>query len=254
MTATVTHTLGKFVWRELFTPDVEAAKAFYGGVFGWSWNTMPMGDEGDYTLCVLGEKNVGGIMDLAHIPGEHGIPPHWSLYASVEDVDRAAAKAVELGGKQLNDCSDIPGVGRFASIQDPRGAMLNLFRASNGDGEDREPGVGEFCWEHLNTSDPAAAVPFYTEVVGWGTQAFGPMSFFTREAGTKPVAVVSQVPVGVQPHWLTYVKVDDLAATNDKVRALGGTVIEERITVPGKGSFALLQDPFGAFFMTSQPE
>lgn len=254
MTTTVTYSPGKFVWRELFTRDVEGAKRFYGGIIGWSAQDMPMGEDWSYTIWAHGEKQVGGMMDLANLPGGGDqVPPHWSVYVSVDDVDQATERAIAAGGTLLNPCMDIPNVGRFAVIQDPQGAVFNLFKSAAGDGPDTPPGVGDFSWEHLNTSDPDAAVAFYTGVVGWGTMSFGGMTMFTRDAGKTPVAVVSQAPAGVPSHWLTYVTIKDLAATNAKARDLGATVLEERIEVPGKGAFALHQDPWGAFYMLSEP-
>ncbi|HEY9855611.1 MAG TPA: VOC family protein [Stenomitos sp.] len=253
MAETVTHAPGKFVWRELFTPDVEASKRFYGGLFGWNWSTMPMGEGmSTYTMAMVGDQTIAGFMDLAHLPEGDPVPPHWSVYVYVDDVDQALERAIAAGGRACSDATDIPGVGRFAVVRDPQGAMFNLFRATQGGGEAREPGFGEFHWEHLNTSDPEAAIAFYTQVVGWGTESFGPVSFFTREDGTEQVGVVSQAPAGVPAHWITYVRVADLAATNAKAKELGAEVIEERIDVPGRGAFALLKDPFGVLFMTSE--
>lgn len=63
MTATITHTLGKFVWHELYSPDVEASKRFYADVFGWRWQDAPMGDF-TYRLAYLGDHQIGGMVDI----------------------------------------------------------------------------------------------------------------------------------------------------------------------------------------------
>jgi hypothetical protein len=253
MTTTLTYTLGKFVWRELLTRDLEGAKRFYGELFGWRIQDVPFGEGGTYTLLYSGETQVGGMMDLAHVSGGANVPPHWGVYVSVADVDAAAAKVAPAGGKVFVPPTDIPEVGRFAVIQDPQGAVFSLFRSAKGDMPDAEPAVGEFCWEHLHTTDPTAALPFYTEVVGWGVQEMMGLHFFNRNHGQTPLAVVSQTPEGVPAHWLTYVRVADLDATVAKTRELGGEAIEPRIDVPGMGAFALLKDPAGAYFMLSQP-
>lgn len=247
MTATITYSPGKFVWRELLTHDFEGAKRFYAELFGWAMKAMPTPGV-TYAWAATGDKDVAGILEL-----ECEEPmAYWAPYVSVADVDGAAETAVAHGGMLVMGPTDLPEVGRFAFIRDPLGAHFYLFHAANGDGEETEPRVGEFCWEHLNTADPAQALAFYTKVVGWGVQSFGPMSFFMRDEGTKPVAVVSQAPAGMPAHWLSYVMVDDLAATNAKAKELGAEVIEERIEVPGKGAFALLKDPSGAAFMLSE--
>jgi hypothetical protein len=112
---------GAFSWSELMTPDVAPAKKFYGKLFGWEMQDMPM--EGmTYTVLNAGGSPVGGIMAT---PKEAaGAPPHWGTYVTVSDVDATAKQAVELGGTLLVSPRDIPGVGRFCLIRDPQGAML----------------------------------------------------------------------------------------------------------------------------------
>ena len=112
---------GAFSWCELMTPDVSAAKDFYGKLFGWQMQDMPM--EGTtYTVLNAGGAPVGGIM--APPPQAAGMPPQWGAYVTVEDVDATAKQAVELGGSLLLPPHDIPGVGRFCLIRDPQGAHL----------------------------------------------------------------------------------------------------------------------------------
>ena len=117
-----------FVWHECNVPDVAAAKAFYGQVVGWTTQDMPMGEMGTYTMFCNNGIPVGGIMatvgDMAHVP------PHWSVYVAVADVDSAAAKAEELGGKIVVPAFDIPTIGRTCLVTDPQGAMFWLFKGA----------------------------------------------------------------------------------------------------------------------------
>ena len=115
---------GAFSWSELLTSDVEAAKAFYTKLFGWTTKDMPM--EGiTYTVVRSGGKDVGGIM---HIPAQaQGMPASWGCYVTVDDVDATARTAQELGGKVLMGPQDIPDVGRFCAIQDPQGAVITAI-------------------------------------------------------------------------------------------------------------------------------
>jgi hypothetical protein len=115
---------GAFSWSELLTTDVEAAKAFYTKLFGWSTKDMPM--EGmNYTVVGAAGKDVGGIMKIP--PHAQGMPPSWGCYVTVDDVDAIAKMAQELGGKVLMGPQDIPGVGRFCVIQDPQGAVISAI-------------------------------------------------------------------------------------------------------------------------------
>lgn len=115
---------GAFSWSELLTTDVEAAKAFYTKLFGWSTKDMPM--EGmNYTVVSAGGKEVGGIMTIPAVA--KGMPPSWGCYVTVDDVDATARTAQELGGKVLLEPKDIPDVGRFCVIQDPQGAVISAI-------------------------------------------------------------------------------------------------------------------------------
>lgn len=257
MTTTLTYTLGKFVWRELFTKDVAGAKRFYGDMFGWRAEDRPMGPDWSYTLWYNGDKQIGGMMDLAHLPaGSDHVPPHWAVYVSVADVDKAAEVAVAEGGKVLSPCMDIPNVGRFAVVQDPQGAILNLFRSAHGDPEDVSPVAHDFTWENLSTPDPAKAIAFYQKVIGWDTQQMegdeGTMLFTRKMANGEAVPLASIGPSGDgPPNWGTFVQVADIDASLTKIQSLGAQPIVPRTEI-GVGAFGLVQDPFGAFLFLYQ--
>lgn len=115
---------GAFSWCELLTTDVNAAKAFYTKLFGWTTEEVPC--EGmTYTMVKAGGKEVGGIMAMP--PGAKGQPPMWGTYVTVNDVDLTARTAEQLGGRILVPPQDIPNVGRFCVIQDPQGAMISAI-------------------------------------------------------------------------------------------------------------------------------
>ncbi len=112
---------GAFGWTELMTTDVEAAKRFYTGIFGWETEDYPM--EGMvYTVLKIDGEPVGGIM--ATPPECQGMPPAWSTYVTVNDVDATARQVEQLGGKILRPPSDIPEIGRFCVVQDAQGAVI----------------------------------------------------------------------------------------------------------------------------------
>lgn len=117
-------TPGAFSWSELMTPDPASAREFYGALFGWTFDEMPM-PEGTYNVIKLGEASVGGIMGTP--PGSGGMPPMWGCYVTVADADATAKRCTELGGKVIVGPQDVPGVGRFAVILDKQGAALNII-------------------------------------------------------------------------------------------------------------------------------
>ncbi len=119
---------GTVCWNELLTPDLEKAKAFYGGLFGWEPETADMGELGEYTLF----NRSGGLQAAGMLPikPEMGpIPAHWLVYFAVDDIDVAHNKAISLGGKALVGPRDIPDVGRFAVLQDAVGAVFAIYRS-----------------------------------------------------------------------------------------------------------------------------
>lgn len=122
---------GTFMWNELATTDPEACKAFYEKLLGWTAEEMPMPDmSGVYTVFKADGVEAAGMLKM---DGEQfaGIPPHWLSYIQVDDVDAAVAQAQELGGSVKTPAIDVPGVGRFAVIADPSGAVVALMTPSD---------------------------------------------------------------------------------------------------------------------------
>jgi uncharacterized protein len=113
-----------FVHVELNTTDPDRAKAFYGELFDWKLEDMPMQDGGTYTVIKVGEGTGGGMMKHP-MPGA---PSIWLPYVAVDDVHASTEKARTLGARVLVDAQEIPGVGWFSVILDPTGAALALFK------------------------------------------------------------------------------------------------------------------------------
>ncbi len=113
-------THGAFSWAELLAADADAAVAFYQNLLGWGHEQMPMGDDGEYHIMKAESVNAGGIMQR---PMDE-IPPFWSYYITVNDVDQVAAAAVAAGGTLVVPAQEAAGVGRFCGFQDPHGAYL----------------------------------------------------------------------------------------------------------------------------------
>ena len=122
MNVFATH--GAFSWCELMTRDPQAAMAFYGKLFGWTFETSA-GGQGPYQVIKAQDAPVGGIM---RTPPEAGaMPPMWGCYVTVDDVDATTAQCTALGGSVVMPPTDIPSVGRFAVLKDPQGAVLTAI-------------------------------------------------------------------------------------------------------------------------------
>ncbi|TNF38375.1 MAG: VOC family protein [Deltaproteobacteria bacterium] len=115
--------MGQFSWHELMTGDVEAAFAFYAKLFGWvKTDAMDMGEMGVYQLFGPEPgKTVGGMMKAPE-----GMPPCWTYYARVPDLDAALAAVGEAGGQVVNGPMEVPGGDRVAQGIDPQGAFFAL--------------------------------------------------------------------------------------------------------------------------------
>lgn len=252
---TITSAVGKFVWHELMTSDVEAAKRFYTGLFGWTFEGTPMAGPEPFTywMAKAGEEAVGGFMDAP----KPDMPPNWLGYVLVDDVDATTARATAAGGQVVVPPRDIPGMGRFSVLLDPQGAVVATWKtATPAPAEDAMPGLGEFCWDQLSTTDVGGASAFYARVFGWTPQPFGgpdaapapgteAMVVYHR-AGGQMASSAFPAPANVPSHWQTFVAVADLAKTRTKTIELGGKVWMPEIAVPGMGKFAVLGDPQGA--------
>jgi uncharacterized protein len=121
--AQLVNEIGTWTWNNLMTRDVDAAKDFYGEVFGWT--ATDMGPEyGGYRIFQHGEARVAGLMTLP----DNSVPALWQPYVAVEDTDETTAKAKQLGGSALMEPMDVPNVGRIAVLRDPQGAVFGIIK------------------------------------------------------------------------------------------------------------------------------
>ncbi|WP_328864631.1 VOC family protein [Streptomyces sp. NBC_00341] len=126
---------GSLCWAELYTPDVPAAAAFYGAVFGWDCSQVPYPEGGgSYTLVRTGgggeEAGFGGLVPLDAVPVRAVVGPHWLPYIEVDDCDATVAEVERLGGKLTLEPLEMDGVGRFANVADPYGAPFAVIKSA----------------------------------------------------------------------------------------------------------------------------
>lgn len=108
---------------------------------------------------------------------------------------------------------------------------------------------GAFSWCELRTTDVEAAKTFYTDILGWETEAMEtPNGTYTvLKAGGQPIGGITANPTaGTPAHWMTYVTVDDVDKRIEKARAAGGEVLVPAFDAPGVGRIATIADPGGA--------
>jgi len=244
------------------TTDPAAATDFYTKVTGWGitpWQGPESAAEGEpYMMWTAGEKPVGGRARLPEEAVAQGAPTHWLAYVTVPDTEAVVAKVEALGGSVLIAPTRMSGVGTFAVLRDPQGAVFCPFTPEEGaGGEVKEAEVGHFSWHELYTTDHEAAFGFYREIFAWkktesmdmgemGTyQMFGP----GVEGQFSYGGMMNKPPeMPAPPHWLYYIKVDDIHQAVERVTQNGGQVWNGPMEVPGGDMIAMCVDPQGGAF------
>ncbi|HEV1286847.1 MAG TPA: VOC family protein [Bryobacteraceae bacterium] len=113
-----------FVHVELNTTDLSKAKDFYGKLFDWKLEDVPMGAMGTYTTIGVGGGTGGGMMTHP-MPGQ---PSFWLSYVNVDDIKAATAKAKSLGANIIRDVTPVAEMGWLSILMDPTGAVLGLWQ------------------------------------------------------------------------------------------------------------------------------
>jgi len=257
-------------WVDTEAPDVDAAIAFYGGLFGWAFEDMlPPGAPGRYAIATLAGRDVAAIAGLGTGTAA------WNTYVAVDDADSATEQLARLGATVLAAPADAGDGGRGATLTDPEGAELRIWQARRRLGAQavNEPGTWNFS--DLHTRDPRAATEFYEAAFGWSFDdvGFGTMirrpgygdhleatidpDIRTRQEGVAAPtgfedAIAWLVPVGSdeRPHWhVSFAVADRDEAVRDATR-LGAEILTQDDTEWTRT--ALVRDPQGAEFTASQ--
>lgn len=240
-------------WVDLGTTDTEAARSFYGRLFGWDFEVGGP-ETGGYTMCRLRGLSVAGIWELMPEMTAQGIPPNWMTYFSTNDLDGTVKRINDSGGTLMDGPMDIREQGRMAIATDPTGAVFGLWEPAAHIGAEMVNEPGSLVWNELMTRDRAAALAFYVELFGYTTEEMdmgeeGP--YVVLKVDDRPIgglmAMPSDMPDGVPPFWGTCFAVADADAWVQQAKAAGATVTYGPEDSP-YGRFAVLMDPLGAGF------
>lgn len=129
--ARLVNRAGAMCWNELATRDVEGAKTFYGGLFGWTFDKMPDTDGMEYYVIYNNGRANGGLMLMDEKWGE--APPNWMIYFSVDNLDTAIEKVKANGGSLGMPDIINSSVGKIIIAVDPAGAHFYLIETTNPD-------------------------------------------------------------------------------------------------------------------------
>ena len=240
---------GKLIWAELVTPDLAAAKRFYGGVLGWTFHDIATGDT-TYVIARLGDAPIAGLVQRSKEPNGQG-QAAWLPFLSVADLQQAAQRIIEHGGKEVLPPRAYRLRGKQAVYADPQGAVFAVLNSHSGDPPDVLAAPGEWIWGAVMTRDPDSDAGFYQEVFDFevfelpsddrGNHLLLASENFAR-ASVNPLPQ----PDAVQPHWVAFVRVADVSKAAEAAKTFGGRVVVEPHQDRHGGTVALLADPAGA--------
>jgi len=238
---------GTPAWVDLRTSDVDDARRFYSGLFGWTVDA-PDPAHHDSTAGMLDGKMVAGLGPLT----DHSAPA-WMTYIAVDNAESTAKKAIGAGATVEQEVTDVAGAGRVAAFLDSVGASFGIWQAVDHPYAELVNEPNTLCWNELTTRDIDTARDFYRAVFGWGvrTNPFEGTVYTEWKLGEHSVGGMIQMtddwPDDIPPHWMTYFAVDDCDASADHAEELGGKVLDPPMDFP-PGRFAVVSDPQGAVF------
>jgi len=115
--------------------------------------------------------------------------------------------------------------------------------------------VGTFIWHENNSTDAEKAKSFYTELLGWETEAWpGEMQYTIIKVGDKGHGGIAAAQGGAPSHWMGNVFVEDVDEVARRAEAAGGKVLYGPEEIPEVGRFALISDPQGASVSAFTPQ
>lgn len=244
---------GAFIWYELLTSDADAAQRFYQDVVGWTFASFGgTAVDGPQDYRILSAPDGDGVAGLMKLPDGAPMGPGWYGYIGVDDVDATIAAITADGAAIQMPATDLEGVGRIAMVTDPQGAPIYVMRGSSPEASNafKPDGIGHGVWNELVTSDPAAAMSFYTTHFGWkkdGEMPMGDMGayeFLSHDGGM----IGAMMRGHERPAWGYFFRVGAIDPVVDRIRAAGGTMLHGPHQVPGGDWVVQARDPQGAMF------
>ncbi len=260
-------------WVDVEHRDIEGAKAFYGGLFGWTFqDATPPDAPSRYVIARLDGLDAAGIGS----PGDRAPnAPAWNTYLAVDDADAVAARIEASGGRVVRAATDAGEGGRSAQCADPSGVPFRLWQATRRLGAQIVNAPGGWNFSDLRAADPAVAAAFYSGVFGWSfddlgfatmirVPGYGEHLATTSDPGIHERQAAVSVPPGFAdaigwmgtaapgetPHWHVSFTVADRNRIAGDAQRLGGTVLNQDDSLWTRT--ALIRDPQGAVFTASQ--
>lgn len=255
------HPIGTSVWVDFHTNDYERATAFYGQLFGWTWE--PGGPEaGNHTMIRSRDGAlVGGIMDVSAMTCPEGdpLPAAWAVYLAADDVVKRCDLATQHGGTVVVPAAEAGDAGRFAVVLDANAAPVGLWQAGAVDGYDVTGRHGSPVWFELMTDDYDKAADFYSAVfdadlrpMDTGDDTFGYATNGAQGSASWGLCDATALLPVDRMGWRVYFCADALEDAMRTIEELGGKVTDGPQDSPF-GRVITVRDPEGAYFQINAP-
>jgi len=244
------HHVGKVVWADLVTPNLSSAEKFYGGLFGWTFQSIRAGDS-DYAVATISGRPIAGIVEKPTSVSDRR-QSAWLTFISVRDVDVVKRTVLAQKGKLLADSVSYAMRGRQAVLADPEGAVFAILASSSGDPPDYLAAPGEWIWSSLHAKNPETEAAFYQNVFGYevfDVESADGMEHMILSSDDFARASANALPGGEgrrHAHWLNFIRVDNAADMSAKAVSFGGRILVEAHADRHGGLVAVVADPGGA--------
>lgn len=252
---------GSPTWIDLGTHDLDGAAAFYGDLFGWEFTDQGE-DFGHYNMITNNGAPVGGAMSSLMGPDgpteEPQDPTAWTVYLAAEDLDATLAEVTEQGGAIHLPAMPVGELGSMAIVEDPTGASFGLWQPDQFEGFEITGTHGSPVWFEAMVRNFDVALPFYRNALSWDTHYMGgeenpELRYVTHGRDDDAAAGLCDASLWLDgpSYWRLYIGVNNTDESLEKVKELGGTVLDGPADSPF-GRVATVRDPQGASFQIIQ--
>jgi len=234
---------------------VPRARAFYEGVFGWTFT--PWGPPGFYQTHGAGAGFVGALQGRRDIAGH--VMPSVELTFGVEDVEATVAAIEVAGGEVIMPPFHIETVGHLAFVKDTEGNVAGVMQYERDATPDAGPAASSAAQlRHfsINADEVGRARTFYEQVFGWTFAPWGPPDFLQLDGAGIGGALQArhQVEGRALPGLAVSFGVPDIEAAVAGIPAAGGAVLSQPFHIQGVGHHIFFQDSEANLFAAMQYE
>jgi len=238
----------KFIWADLSTFDINAAREFYAQCFNWQYLKL---DE-SYFSCSASGFHTAGLYTMAQQFQRIGMPSFWMSYIQVTDLEKTVSAAEKQGARIELPPGEGPDGGMIALIRDPAGAGFTCYQGNNTGEGNYQNRPGCVAWHELHVSDVKPVASFYSNVFDWHiseTDKDGRYDLFTSDQKSTPhasIQVISNDLKGDKEYWAVYFLVSSLVESAECIENNGGRV--SVVQSSGRQQSLLAYDSQGAAF------